>query len=778
MKTYQRVVALAAIIGLTLFFVWAQRELHLNPGDILQDAIVDEGDLYMRQNAAVEELGFYGNDVIAFAVTGREFNQGLIEQYRELGDKIKQHFPDGRFSLAEIPDFEVEPDGSTSTRRYLSSNLSVEELRDRLTTDDVMKHILFTEDLTTLVHLVVTTGMSESEVYDKAKAILEERKVSTHERLFTYDIHPTERMQNVSLLGWILGRREVSQMLPIENVRFVSIGIFVVCLILFISTRSLKLALAGVTLIGCSLLWMRGGIAVVGWLTLFMERGYVIIGAASTLVVGSSLILAVIWYLRAKDEGERELLVLLMFLAVVMGLGNQLSLYYSFQIRAIRELAVYGILGMLAIAALAWYGLRAIVTHVPSDEERASKLTSAVQRAIGYTASHQPTAHAAMLTIAFCIGAGVAAFPLIPRGTDALRLIAGTYVEQSFQRMQQAGLWADGLSVAVTPREASDKEAYLRPEFLEQSLAFVHDIEALPTTRSVGTILKQVTELSQAYYGQPTPRTERQARRIFVEIDHSNPPLGVLESLYNEHGLQLFVLAKQTNTSEDVRLARAGIEAVASRYPGLVVQFGGMSALYARTSEMVVEGKLWNLVTQIPWNWCGFLLAVTAINQLARRRGYTRGQVSAWRMATVMSIPFVFATATFFVFMAAWGVRLDQANAAILNMASNAAIDFTLYWSGMYLLQYAKTGSTAIAKEATLKIKGEHVLTDVALNCVCFFPLVFSGFKTIGELGWQVPLMLVLVALAVLFFTIPLFERCVIRRLTIVPNNLARRQAS
>jgi predicted RND superfamily exporter protein len=107
-----------------------------------------------------------------------------------------------------------------------------------------------------------------------------------------------------------------------------------------------------------------------------------------------------------------------------------------------------------------------------------------------------------------------------------------------------------------------------------------------------------------------------------------------------------------------------------------------------------------------------------------------------------MSVPFVFASALMLCVMVALEIPLDGATAAITALAINASVDFSIYMADAYQEGQATHGTHAGAVRHALSSKGRIVLADMLLNVVCFFPLTFSRFVPIHELGWIMMVML------------------------------------
>ncbi|MBI4517963.1 MAG: hypothetical protein HY699_19335 [Deltaproteobacteria bacterium] len=731
---------------------------YVRPGGILEDAIVDPDDPYVQQDEEVKRE-FWGSDFIAL-IHEQPFGREAIEEYTRMRRLLEEKVPGasaGLLSLDTLPNLRFA-DGELFTTPYLDSArdgfVDLDHVRETLTQDPVNRRILFSEDLNRLAQiLILPKGFDQSDVYWSLAEILEDRPIPWWEKLIRYSLTPTPRYESWWPVGWPLGREAISRMLPAEMSRLVSLGLLVIIAVYWLSTKDLRFSLFGTGLLIVGLIWVRGSIPLLDQLTLFRERPYIILANANTLVQGSSLVLLVSFILREQDREDRRVLIVLGAFTLLLGLGNMAALWWSFDVRAIREMAVLSGVGLVAVYVLAQLVLPQWIRTLPGEEEREGRVVRALRHGIQGMARMQMPRTALVVLLA-TVAAGAIMFSRIPLGSDPLEFIRGHRVYQAFQNMQDRGMWADGMWVMVRPVTRLDGAIY-DPGFLRDASAFLARVEHLENTSVAGSILKTVNRLTREEFGHDVPETEEEARIIFQYIDDAPLKLGVRKTLYTPRAIRIVALQHRTNTSLDTQRFRDDIERIGAEFPRLEVLLGGQSPLYGRVDEKIWKGKLWNIATQTGWNYVGYLLVAWYLIASNRRRGNRRVAVSAHRLSLVMGMPSVFATAAALIVMAAWKIRLDQANAAYLAMANSAANDFTMYFGALYVARAQRGGDLEDARRATFRLKGEQVVTDAVLNSLCFAPLLLSAYGPIQQIGWQVPLMLWLCAFGVLFIMPP-----------------------
>jgi predicted RND superfamily exporter protein len=136
-------------------------------------------------------------------------------------------------------------------------------------------------------------------------------------------------------------------------------------------------------------------------------------------------------------------------------------------------------------------------------------------------------------------------------------------------------------------------------------------------------------------------------------------------------------------------------------------------------------------------------------------------QLYGWRTGLVVNMPFVFASAAIVLVMIVLRVPLDQATACITALAINAAVDFSLYLAADFQTAILEGREVRDGIHFALAERGKVIVMDIALNSLCFVPLITSTFQPVMRLGWIMIVMLVACGFGALVIMPSLLPWCV-----------------
>lgn len=184
-------------------------------------------------------------------------------------------------------------------------------------------------------------------------------------------------------------------------------------------------------------------------------------------------------------------------------------------------------------------------------------------------------------------------------------------------------------------------------------------------------------------------------------------------------GLQLISLARDTMERE--------------LPPGYRVRFTGTLASTAATTEVMVHGKLRNII-QI----AAITVAVAALLLQSLVGGL------------LVALPLAIAVAVNFGVMGLLGIPLDTMTAAISAMAVGIGADYALYFLARVREEVAGCGDLAVAVDRTLATSGKAILFVASAIGLGYSTLCLSGFALHVQLGALVALAMLVSAGAAL----------------------------
>jgi len=313
----------------------------------------------------------------------------------------------------------------------------------------------------------------------------------------------------------------------------------------------------------------------------------------------------------------------------------------------------------------------------------------------------------------------------------------------------------DVIEVYVKPKNPEDMEQpwIYDPNFTREVWDLQQDLGKLPEVREVYSILSAVAKVSQETFGKDFPETREEVAAIFMMELENSIASEVLEQFYHENGFRLSVTTA-VDYSPDVRALTDAILKTRENRPSIQIFPFGNVVKYAQLDNYIVKGKPWNILTSQ-----GVVVLLSASWIFFSLKGF--GANRAWtalKAGLAMSSPFVFSSAMIILVMMALGVPLDIATSSIGAIAINASIDFSIYWTAVYIKLRISGASHNEALERTMKQEGRIVVGDAVLNIIVFCPLRISIFLPIARLGWIMVLMLTFAAIGALVIMPPLLK--------------------
>ncbi len=742
-------------------------------GGILDDPITDTENAARRSNLYVQERkadGFDSGEAIPFVL---RFPNGIhtpadLRRIRDFTESVKLKLGPAVVSAATISNYHdtgEELQDEPYVPADIPDDFDVEAWRSRVAADPAIYGIFVDRNFewaTVLRHLPL--GYDDIVEFRLTAEFLESRKIPWWEWLYKTDIETDE---NVGVSDWVVGRGLIDQALMIDNLTLVSIGIALTLPLLMLVLRSLRQAVVGVVVVVIlGFIWCRGSI---GLLELagfsIRERVYVLLAYTNCIVQGVSFVLHKFEGLHevSSQPGAPQSLAARWRLATgndhLIGATAVMSVFgfatlQTFQVITIREVGVlsamsvayqtlFTLLLLPAAHQLVGEGRERTGTRMPAAAQMVRKFFDGLVRgasALVLRASPRRVAWVAgvsTLALAFVAGALIWPGERLLVKTFPLKFIAGTVVERTARILNAPG--GVGFAIRALLVEPADARTDLYdPAYLADAAAYQAKLARDPLVRETTSILDQVSQVSRESFHTPLPRDREEARAAFNIIE-GNLDRGVARQLFFPHGVRI-IATFDGDDSTRFSAVSAAAQSIANDFPSLRVSPFGKSALYGEVDHYISVGKPWNVFFS-QFLVIAFCCIGVWIN--SRRLKVVKSQaMSPLLGGCIMSVPFVFASALIVLLMVALHIPLDSATAAITALAINASIDFSIYFADAYQEGDAVEGDHAGAVRFALANKGRVVLADMLLNAMCFFPLTFSRFVPVHELGWIMMVML------------------------------------
>jgi hypothetical protein len=727
-------------------------------------------------------------------------------------DDLKQQFPEfGILSLSIAANYHDtgsellhESYINAQSVSALRSNPAVEgkRWRDAVSRDPGVYGVLIGRQFDyAIVNLLLPEGYDEIGVFRRVAELLEERPISKWEWYLKSDIHPKGVYAGVLPAGWVIGRGLMDAALISDLLTLTSVGLCIVGLAFFFSFISFRQTFIATSVVVLSFIWIRGALG------LLQLAGCNLDERVYFLLVYSALIVSGISFAERKFSSYNEARVdnpglsrtavwrigsPVNELILITGLISMLNFgtLYQIQIRGILEVGILSALGILFLLLLVllyipalhiliggeprpialtwsdrfgarWNGLMAGVVAKchhwvdPGYPGESWDYRVAARRYLAVTGA--VVAVAVGLVVSDYVPGADKGFQFLEIKTSALEYIRKTVVHKASEILNQPGNSGfDRISALVVSRKQGAEPAVNSPEFLRLVAAYNKRLAEMPNVRQVNSILDTMGVVARESYKCDLPADVRQAHDILQTIEW-DLGLQVKEQLWFDRGLVVFASTIKDDTRILAAICRDMTSLAEREFPDLEVLPFGKMAIYPQADLYIREGKPINILTS---QWVVVLALVPWILWRNRRSRHVR-QLYGWRTGLVVNMPFVFASAAIVLVMIVLRVPLDQATACITALAINAAVDFSLYLAADFQTAILEGREVRDGIHFALAERGKVIVMDIALNSLCFVPLITSTFQPVMRLGWIMIVMLVACGFGALVIMPSLLPWCV-----------------
>jgi uncharacterized protein len=674
---------------------------------------------------------FGDDDVYVIAMeTGDVFAADHLHALRRLSDGIR-HIEGVRAteSLTNTTTYRwVEESGTIEVGPFLNEipveAAALAELRERALADRIYPRTLVAPDARTAAINVFFHTMPDGEfvargIDQQIRALLE-AEAAPGRRFYV-----TGR-QHIKAQAHTLMVRDLLWLIPLATVVGASVG--------WIAGGRLRAAILPVGASLIATLWTFGVLAALdrplNLITIILGPMLICVGnpyGVHTLTQYEELVAV---SRSARDAAMRCLEhtitpVLVAGATTVVGFG---ALMLSEQ-EAVRQFALFSVLGVLAISLLTVTALPAVLSllPVPSDEARdPSALSRAVTRATDTLLQRIVTlsTRRTTLVLSFWIALAGLSLLLIPRivvDTDYLTFFdPSSRVRRDFASVSERLTGAVPIYVTV---DGGREGAFRDPENLEAIARLQAKVDALPGVGTTVSAVDLISALNRAVE-RDDPKAERipDSRAEITELLFLVPKTKLRRFMNANHSMANLLVRTGESGSASIReLERQldGAIAAAALNPGLRVEVTGNSIVMNRSVDLVAGNQLGSVTLSA----VAIFLIVTATFRSART-GF------------LAMIPNLVPVSIFFGMLGAGAAALSLPTSLIACVALGITIDDTAHYLAAYQ-RNRKTGlAPAAAAAATTASLGRPIVSTSMMEIGGLAVLALSNFATIREFGY------------------------------------------
>lgn len=732
-------------------------------GAILEDPIVNSDDRFRQMDHYVQsrvEHGFRGQaDRVSFVLYFDPPIHSLddLARIREFADRVRRELGEPVSSLASFPYFtddgeEIRSDPHIPNDPALIAD--VEAWKDRVRDDPAVYGTLVGRNFEYATVLwFLPPGVDEIAAFRRVAAFVEERTIESLEWFYKRDLEVPAGLG----LGSLSVRNGLTdQGMKTDVLVLIGLGVGLTFPLFVFAFRSYPPAfLAIIVVVLGGFVWTRG---LIGLLSLldpsFKERVYCSVAYANCIVQGTSFALHKYdAFYQSFASGSREpfedraslwrrsrSIDNLIAFAACLGILGFASLYW-FEVRAIRESALMGVVGVAAVFINAVFFLPVVDSLVMGRRRPNVVPEPNVERwlqGLRTVGERIPPRHAIIALLGFVAVATMLMGPTdkLPMWSRHLEFAGDTIARRTADYLNEAD--RPGASLVDILVEPTGQDDIRSPEFLARSAGFVKAVGALDDTRSFSTILTSVQRVSSELLGYELPRTRAESSAVFSTIE-GGLERALATSLYYPNGIRLSV---QTAIERSDQLAGYidTIESIAhTQFPELRVSPYGGGALYPQWDRYIRQGAPSNVGTSL---WIVVLLFALRIAWHNRRRPDDAPALHPFWGGLAAAVPFLFSISVLVMLMSGIEIPLDAATATITALVINASIDFSIYLVDEFQRGLREGHSPHAAAWRAVQRKGRVILADTTMNACCFVPLLMSQFFSLQNVGKLMPVIL------------------------------------
>ena len=773
----------ALLVFFLLVMVLSSANYWVERGGVLDNAIARKSHPAYQEDKHVAGL-FPSTEIKTFVYRDPiDFLDDLREIKRMTEEIRKYGWGKQLWSLTYIPNVVAEGDNIYSNPIINDAifeqpnKFNIEAFKEQIRNNESLRKLVGKDFQYAKIVVEIPRGYNEPSIFWDTMSILEERGISWWEPYWNYDIHPTAKNSKWSSTGWVDGREVIRVTVFRDSFRLTGLSVVIIAIILWLTLKSVTQVAISLGLITISLVLARGSIPILnllGYAKIFGapldEKAYILLIYTYALAQGCSycirkcftfnkirrenplLNVKEIWEKTKKVDGK-------MILIGIFSAGGLFTLY-SFPLSAIQEM---GIIGGVAVGFLTTFSLTILpaghiwlVRKWPKllgTQRQFARHTffDSIVEAISKACANMVLNHSVKVVVAASAAVCLAVFFITQGkmivGTNALKFTQGTMFYKTAEFLNQYE-GADVLVMSVEPaiyNKDGGKNLYNDFSFLNNVAEFRTKIEGLPNSGDTISIVDSISQISRVIYDKKYLASGQELAEGFSYIESSSLDPALLRSLYYEksgvgYGLQILAQTKAMGDSILFRQFGRQVKEIARKdFPNLKINFGGKNYLWGVQDELIGYGKPINVAISTLWVMIASMVWLF----------YTRkqGKLSPWYGGAIMPAPLTFAAAMIALIMMAFRYPLNQANCVIMALAIGIAIDFSIYLIGGYKQRLAEGMDQRKAIELTIKEEGREIIPDAIANSLGVFPLWFSPFEPVSEIGVFAPAMILLCAI-------------------------------
>jgi hypothetical protein len=734
-----------AVVGLTVFFSYQAKDLHIN-ADIISSLPDDDPAARLYKEIGTQ---FGGNDMGMIVLeTDDVFKAEVIQHIKQITDSIK--YTNGVStvtSLTNILDIKSSEWGIEIGKLVDEYDLPVEQsqldsLKNYVFSKEMYRGAVVSEDgtATAIMFTLIPEGDKQAvakEIKDKIEAL---------------DLPETTYFGGLPMM-----MNDINDLIISDMVWLIPIVFIVIAIILLLSFKSFRGVLLPLLTAGLAVIWTMGLMAVTGYeLTIISNIIPVVL-----LAVGSAYTIHVLNSINHNKLTDRKkaliqslgyITVPVILAAVTTAIGF-VSFVFGAYLTMIKDFGIFTAVGTLIALMLSLFFVPALISglsmyskkNVIENKEKQTILTHKILLPlVNFLLKHPKyTLTGWGVLLMLCIG-GITLIKTSVNMADYFKKDNPTRVAEDVMQKKFGG------SLPVFVVFEGDMQS---PEVLKMMISTEHFMKEDPNieiTQSVADLIEQMNDAMGE--GKKIPDDKAKIEQLWFLLDGQE----VMPQLVNNDLSKGIIQSKFASVdSKELEVFTAKMNRFIEDNPNehCKIELTGMPSVYVKLNSSLINSQYNSLLIAI--------IMVVLIVGLILRSG-TKGIFAA--------IPVVATIIVLFGFMGITGIPLDIATVLVASIALGIGIDYSIHVITGFNKHLISHGDAEKAIKETILLSGKAVIINVISVSAGFLVLLFSQIVPLQNFGLLVAISMIGSGFGALTL-LPVILILVNRKRKIIANN-------
>ncbi|MDY0253742.1 MAG: efflux RND transporter permease subunit [Tenuifilaceae bacterium] len=699
-----------AVAGLTVFFTYQAKDLHIN-ADIISSLPDDDPAAWLYKEIGTQ---FGGNDMGMIVLeTDDVFKADVIQHVKQITDSLKYtHGVSTVTSLTNILDIKSSEWGIEIGKLVDEYDLPVEQsqldsLKDYVFSKEMYKGAVVSEDGTATA--IMFTLLPDEDKQAVAKEIKDK-------------IEALNLPETIYFGGLPMMMNDINDLIISDIVWLIPIVFLVIAIILLLSFKSFRGVLLPLLTAGLAVIWTMGLMAVTGYeLTIISNIIPVVL-----LAVGSAYTIHVLNSINHNKLADRKqalvqalgyILVPVILAAVTTSIGF-VSFVFGAYLTMIKDFGIFTAVGTLIALILSLFFVPALISGLSmyrkkaatENKEKQTILTHKILLPlVNFLFKHPKyTLISWGVLLVLCIG-GITLIKTSVNMADYFKKDNPTRVAEDVMQKKFGG------SLPVFVVFEGDMQS---PEVLKMMIRTEHFMKEDPNidiTQSVADLIEQMNDAMGE--GEEIPDDKAKIEQLWFLLDGQE----VMPQLVNDDLTKGIIQSKFASVdTKELEVFTAKMNRFIEENPNehFKIELTGMPPVYVKLNSSLINSQYNSLLIAI-------FMVVLIVGLILRSA--SKGIFAA--------IPVVATTIVLFGFMGITGIPLDIATVLVASIALGIGIDYSIHVITGFNNHLMNNGDAEKAIEETILLSGKAIIINVISVSAGFLVLLFSQIVPLQNFG-------------------------------------------